>query len=124
MMADGLLSVCKECHKANVRRHRRESPRPREYDRERAKLPARRKHMSAVAAKWRRDNPVGDRAHNAVNNAIRDGKLAKGSRCSIRGCKRTDLHAHHKDYSKPLDVTWLCALHHHRLKAKDQGATP
>ena len=26
--------------------------------------------------------------------------------------------AHHEDYSRPLDVVWLCSLHHHRRHAE------
>ena len=32
------------------------------------------------------------------------------------------VHAHHDDYSKPLDVLWLCPLHHkQRHKELDNG---
>jgi hypothetical protein len=27
-------------------------------------------------------------------------------------CGRTDVDGHHEDYSKPLDVIWLCRRHH------------
>lgn len=33
------------------------------------------------------------------------------------GCGGTPVEAHHHDYSKPLDVTWLC-VRHHRLAHK------
>jgi hypothetical protein len=48
-----------------------------------------------------------------VGDVIRDGKL-KRCPCTICGTTK-HVHAHHKDYSKPLDVTWLCARCHHRL---------
>lgn len=37
--------------------------------------------------------------------------------CKI--CNTTKrLHAHHPDYSKPLDIIWLCALHHKQVHMK------
>lgn len=35
--------------------------------------------------------------------------------CEVCGSEIVD--AHHDDYSKPLDVRWLCPLHHRRLHA-------
>lgn len=49
------------------------------------------------------------RANSAVLNALKSGKLAKGL-CEV--CKSPDVEAHHDDYDKPLDVRWLCKLHH------------
>ena len=43
-----------------------------------------------------------------VLNAIRDGKMERLS-CEVCGAK---AQAHHDDYSKPLDVRWLCFKHH------------
>jgi len=30
--------------------------------------------------------------------------------CEICGCEKSE--AHHDDYSRPLDVRWLCRVHH------------
>ncbi len=114
MMADGHLNKCKDCAKKDVRKHRMENDSVREYDRNRSKYPHRAKHLRENAKKWREQNPEGNKAHNAVNNAVRDGRLIKGA-CEVCGEKRT--HAHHDDYSKPLSVKWLCAMHHHRIHA-------
>jgi len=48
-------------------------------------------------------------AKNKVGNAIRDGKLLRKP-CEVCGAHRAQ--AHHDDYSKPLDVVWLCSIHH------------
>ena len=49
------------------------------------------------------------RAHAAVAKAIKDGNIIKQP-CEV--CKSEDAEAHHEDYSKPLDVRWLCRSHH------------
>jgi hypothetical protein len=58
-----------------------------------------------------KNHPEKRKARNMVSNAIRNGKL-KRQLCEVCGEK---AHAHHEDYSKPLDVRWLCPTHHMRL---------
>ena len=48
------------------------------------------------------------KAHWAVQQAVRNGTLIKPDHCSICMNSTSRPHAHHKDYSKPLDVEWLC----------------
>jgi len=48
-------------------------------------------------------------ARNAINNAINQGRLVRGS-CEI--CGNANAHGHHDDYSKPFEVRWLCRQHH------------
>ena len=55
--------------------------------------------------------PEKRRATNAINNGIRDGKI-KREKCIY--CSKTG-EGHHPDYSKPLEVLWLCRSHHIRL---------
>lgn len=55
-------------------------------------------------------------ARNAVAAAIRSGAL-KSLPCE--GCgSTTKIQAHHHDYSKPLDVTWLCSLCHGKAHSR------
>jgi hypothetical protein len=51
------------------------------------------------------------RARGITSAAIRAGKLVREP-CAVCGEEKVD--AHHDDYSKPLDVLWLCRLHHNR----------
>lgn len=72
--------------------------------------------------RWKSNNLPKRRAHEAVNNAIRDGRMERGLCCKC-GSK---AEAHHHDYDKPLDVTWLCTAHHKELhwegsKCKNQN---
>jgi hypothetical protein len=60
----------------------------------------------------RLNNPEKAKARDAVNHAVRDGRLIKED-CCLCGNPKTD--AHHEDYGKPLDVIWLCKAHHKQL---------
>lgn len=66
------------------------------------------------AAKYAAMFPGKRRARNAVNNAIRDGRL-KREPCEVCG---EFAEAHHLDYRKPLDVKWLCREHHNVAHGK------
>ena len=50
-------------------------------------------------------------------NAIKRGRIKPPSRCSDCN-KRTKLDGHHEDYSKPLDLTWLCKKCHSKRHRK------
>lgn len=46
-------------------------------------------------------------ARHAVLYAIRTGKLIKPKKCTLCNSERL-IHGHHEDYSKKLDVIWVC----------------
>lgn len=50
-------------------------------------------------------------ARSTAKYAVKSGKIIKPKLCSSCGEKRK-LDAHHEDYSKPLDVIWLCDVCH------------
>ena len=56
-------------------------------------------------------------AHNAVNLAIKQGRLSPQP-CERCGNERAD--AHHPDYSKPLLVIWLCRSHHREVHGRNK----
>lgn len=47
-------------------------------------------------------------------SAKRSGKITAPKRCTHCN-QKTKLHAHHEDYSKPLDVIWLCRPCHRKV---------
>ena len=44
-------------------------------------------------------------------NAVKSGKLKRAKSCQRCGA-RAMVDGHHEDYSKPLDITWLCRRCH------------
>lgn len=67
--------------------------------------------LRAISARHRARHPERERARQIANRAIRSGTLTKGP-CQFNGCGVLDVQAHHPDYSKPLEVVWLCREHH------------
>jgi hypothetical protein len=60
-------------------------------------------------------------ARNKLWNEIWAGRIKRADTCENCGKKPGDkslIHAHHDDYSKPLDVRWLCASCHKRHHVK------
>jgi len=53
--------------------------------------------------------PEKHEAHRLMTNAIRRGELVRKP-CEV--CGEIKVDGHHEDYSKPLDVRWLCRVHH------------
>lgn len=52
-------------------------------------------------------------ARYALRNAVKAGKITKPKACQDCG-GRFPVQAHHTDYSKALDVYWLCQACHGR----------
>lgn len=113
----GLKSECKKCHcittiasrdpskaRENNKRWMRESRyarRPEVMERERRRSRVRK---STIEAK----------ARALANRAVELGFLARPTVCPRCGSGERPVHAHHGDYSKPLDVVWLCIDCHSR----------
>lgn len=111
-MADKHLNKCKPCCKRDVRENRKANiSHYHDYDSERNNHDPRRKAMMRASIRRNRaKNADKTRARSAVERAVRRGQL-KQLPCEICGVLPTQ--AHHEDYSKPLDVRWLCHKHHH-----------
>lgn len=120
-------SRCKQCVKERARENRsRNVAYYRAYDRKRYREQEHRQELARSGSKkyqsqraeimkdQKQREPEKFKARNAVNNAIRDGRLERGTECFF--CKGSDrLQAHHHDYNLPLDVIWLCSTCHGKL---------
>lgn len=110
-MWDGFLGKCKECTKKDVSlNYRANIDQYKKYDTERNKRPERRKAATSRCREYRTENPEKVIAHSLVSRAVKSGKIVKKP-CVVCGAT-SNLEAHHANYEKPLDVTWLCSLHH------------
>lgn len=113
-MADGHLGKCKRCTKKDVSaRYRATRPAKAAYERERNARPERKRQVAECQRRRRAREPAKTKAHNAVSNAIRDGRLHRQP-CQL--CGAAKVQAHHPDYSKPLDVEWLCFKCHREAR--------
>jgi len=118
---DGMTAACKKCLS--------------EYDKSRAMLAHRvkareeyrktdafKKSRYKTTKKYRAKNPNKTKAHRKVQYEVSIGSLSSKP-CEICGTPKTV--AHHDDYSKPLDIRWLCAKHHKQWHAENgEGLNP
>jgi hypothetical protein len=99
-----------------MRRYRAEgrvSARVRERNRERARDWAkenRERHNENVRRSGER-YPERVAARAELNKAVRRGEVVRGP-CEVGHECSGRVEAHHDDYSKPLEVRWLCRKHH------------
>ena len=113
-MSDGYLNKCKTCTKSDSAKHRGANlEKIRAYDRARGS-----RQPVTYLREYREANPEKFAAHSAVKNAVAGGRLIKPDQCSQ--CDSTfHIEAHHDDYSKPLEVRWLCAVCHKQHHANE-----
>lgn len=123
-MPDGRVNKCKICNKSDVQKnYRKNIEHYIDYDKKRLRDPkrmeARREYQKTEGGKaahlvanqsYRKRNREVQRAHSIVARAIARGKLNRQP-CSVCGVTNY-IEAHHPDYSRALEVVWLCEMHH------------
>jgi hypothetical protein len=123
MMQDGHLNKCKECTKKDTLENRQAKlEKYRQYDRMRASMPHRVAQRSEINKRWFEQHPDRKRAQTKLGRALQKG-LVKKQPCIVCGALKSE--AHHPDYSRPLDVVWMCTPHHaqtHAMARKLEGA--
>lgn len=116
MMADGHLNKCANCTRADVRQNRAARIEYyRAYDQIRARDPKARAQRREYAKTHPRPRPEPDSqkkaARVALGNAVRDGKIKRPPECQVCAVP-CEPHGHHEDYSRPLEVIWVCTACH------------
>ena len=76
---------CKDCHNAHARETRK-------------------KHKELTTLQKLKAN-----CRSYLNVYLKRGKVIKKP-CEV--CNSVEVEAHHNDYTKPLEVIWLCREHH------------
>jgi len=128
----GLSSWCKPCSNKRSNESKKKNP-------EKLKLRDRRKYEKKMRRLYGDSYVVGSESnikrrggrkevlspeearirHNVrrvTRRAVANGKIAKMP-CQVCGHHLSEIH--HPDYSKPLDVIWLCPTHHREIHIKE-----
>lgn len=97
--SSGYNPHCKQCHKLAY------------PDRLWNKTDKGRRSAKVATKAWSERNRKKVNAHSNLNYHLKKGNVTKALSCQSCG-SHSPLDAHHKDYSQPLSVEWLCRSCH------------
>jgi hypothetical protein len=120
-MADGHLNKCIDCVKDRVSKHRQANlERIKAYDKERStnldRVMARKQYAKSEQGKvahkkamenYKKRYPMAYAAHVILGNAVKNKTIVRADSCS-KCSSIYKVEGHHDDYTKPLEVRWLC----------------
>ena len=78
--------------------------------------------INACRREWRErtDIKMKEKIHKLVRSQIKLGLLKRPENCECCG-RKIFVEGHHEDYSKPLDVKWLCKKCHENIHHLNEG---
>lgn len=102
----GTRSICRRCNSAGAHEWNKQNPGV----------------ANGRIERWRKENREKFLVSKGTRKALKEGIITKSNACEACGRDDARLHGHHDDYSKPLEVRWLCAsCHQAHHKAMDRG---
>ena len=119
--ADRHMSICKICFNIRSKEYREKNS-EKEKERGRRYRENHKEEAYLRGKRWREENPEKykekDKRYYKKNTEKIKARIATRNLikqpCEV--CNSTkNIHAHHEDYAKPLDVIWLCRTHHDDL---------
>lgn len=111
-MQDGHLNKCKDCAKRDVRNNYIDKfDQYQKYEQLREQRPGRKQKKLVYQQRRRAREPIKNLARSQTLRAIATGKL---KRLPCQKCGDKNSQAHHTDYTKPLEVEWLCFKCHRK----------
>lgn len=88
--------TCRECNTNRLKKYRNKNM----------------KSIYQITKRYEEKNIGKRNVWRKVSKALRDGIITKPDKCSKCKKKAKLIDAHHEDYRKPLDITWLCRSCH------------
>lgn len=105
---DGFYGICRFCKrkkdKVYSREYRRKNPKWKREDNKKNAI-----SRNELIKKYHQKYPERGKAQYLLKRAILKEEI-KREPCIV--CESPKVHGHHEDYSKPLEVIWLCSIHH------------
>jgi|SRR6267142_4698327 len=130
-MADGRFNKCIDCAIVDAHLLRLKNIGDKEWlESERARCRVKqqkyrngggRKRVLKHRITWRKKHPEKRSAHHTAYRAVKNGLLHRVVTCESCGVVPSVIHKHHPDYTKPLEVDWLCPLCHGKRHRKLQS---
>lgn len=69
---------------------------------------------------WRSKNQEKVWCYQQLQHAVQKGDVLKSATCQTCGATDVRIEGHHPEYSKPLDVMWLCSPCHRDLHVQQR----
>lgn len=71
------------------------------------------RHRYSIGKRRDRENRFKELTRNITRRAVLNGTLVK---LPCEFCGNPEVEAHHKDYTKPYDIQWVCVRHHAEIE--------
>lgn len=112
--SNGHMKECKFCANAATRARNRAGYGPDQKRSKRLQTIKRRESgkTSEHSKRMYQKYPEKSKARAILNHTLKKGEVVKLP-CYV--CGVTKVEAHHQDYNKPLEVIWVCRLHHNKI---------